>query len=270
MSWKLGADDLAAEGDSDRLTQVFSNLLSNAAKYTDRGGTIELRMTREGDEAVVSVSDTGIGIPAADLPHIFDLFAQVSAHRNRAQGGLGIGLSLVRKLIEMHKGTVSACSPGAGGGSTFIVRIPLIRSVDVKDRQLLSSAAWQVAARHRILVVDDNSDAAISLATLLRELGHDVDTAFGGHEGVAKAESMRPNLIFLDLGMPLLNGIDTATLVRALPHGQDITLVALTGWGQDHDHQRTRDAGFDGHMLKPIDPLALDRLLAAPTLRSVT
>ena len=168
------------------MTQVFANLLSNAAKYTERSGRIVFRMTREGDEAVVIVSDTGIGIPAFDLPHIFELFAQVSAHRSRADGGLGIGLSLVRKLVEMHHGTVSASSPGEGSGSTFTVRIPLIEGIEMQDSTEHIERREAGGPRHRILVVDDNLDAAISFATLLRELGHDVDTAFGGHEGVRK------------------------------------------------------------------------------------
>jgi signal transduction histidine kinase/CheY-like chemotaxis protein len=262
-----GTEALIADGDSDRLSQVFANLLSNASKYTERNGRIVLRMTHEGDEAVIIVSDNGIGIPATDLPHIFELFAQVSAHRSRAEGGLGIGLSLVRKLVEMHHGTVSASSAGEGSGSTFTVRIPLIEALEAQD--MPEDVYIPIgAARHRILVVDDNLDAAISLATLLRELGHDVETAFGGHEGVEKADSMRPNLIFLDLGMPRMDGITAATRVRALPHGPGITLVALTGWGQEEDQKRTREAGFDGHLLKPIDSVALGRLLAAPPLRN--
>jgi signal transduction histidine kinase len=264
---ELSGDELCIEGDFDRLTQVFSNLLSNAAKYTERSGRIELRTTREGEEAVVSVSDTGIGIPAADLPGVFALFAQVSEHRSRAQGGLGIGLSLVRKLVELHQGSVSAKSPGTGRGSTFTVRLPLVKSVNVQAEVQSAEPDAPGTLRHRILVVDDNQDAATSLAMLLRDLGHDVDTAFGGHEGVSKAATMRPNFMFLDLGMPRLNGIDAAQRVRALPHGNDITLIALTGWGQTHDRQRTRAAGFDGHLLKPIDPAVLERLLAAPAPR---
>ena len=260
---ELGTDELCVEGDFDRLTQVFSNLLSNAAKYTDRGGRIELRMNRDADSAVISVSDTGIGIPAADLPGVFDLFSQVSAHRSRAEGGLGIGLSLVRKLVESHRGSVSASSPGTGCGSTFVVLLPLIETVETQAEPQ-PTARLPGNSAQRILVVDDNRDAADSLAMLLKELGHEVDTAFGGHEGVSKAETMHPNLIFLDLGMPLLNGIDTAKLLRALPQGKDIKLVALTGWGQEHDHQRTREAGFDLHLLKPIDLLELEKLLAAP------
>jgi CheY-like chemotaxis protein len=174
---------------------------------------------------------------------------------------------LVRKLVEMHHGSVSASSAGVGRGSTFTVRLPLIETMDVQVRSARPAPGLPAISRHRILVVDDNQDAANTLALLLTELGHDVDAVFGGQEGVAKAEAMRPDLILLDLGMPVMNGIEAATHIRALPHGKDITLVALTGWGQEQDFQRTREAGFDLHLLKPIDPDELDKLLAAPADR---
>jgi signal transduction histidine kinase/CheY-like chemotaxis protein len=263
-----GTDELYVDGDFERLTQVFSNLLSNATKYTERGGRIELRATREDGEAVLRVSDTGIGIPAPDLTRVFELFSQVSAQRGRADGGLGIGLSLVRKLVEMHNGSVSATSPGVGRGSTFTVRLPLIEPIDVQVKPARPGLGLPAISRHRILVVDDNRDAATTLALLLTALGHEVDSAFGGQEGIEKAEAMRPDLILLDLGMPVMNGIEAATHIRASLHGKDITLVALTGWGQEQDFQRTRVAGFDLHLLKPIDPDELDKLLAAPAGRS--
>jgi signal transduction histidine kinase len=256
-----GAGELHVTGDFDRLTQVFSNLLSNATKYTERGGRIELRMAQQGDEAIASVSDTGIGIPGRELPGIFELFSQVTEHRNRAEGGLGIGLSLVRKLVELHRGSVSAQSPGTGGGSVFTVRLPL-REAAAAEESKQPETKLNGGPRHRILVVDDNTDAATSLAMLLSELGHEVETAFGGAEGVSKAETMRPNLIFLDLGMPRVDGIEAARRVRALPDGRDVTLIALTGWGQEHHHQQTRAAGFNRHLVKPIDPDDLERLLA--------
>jgi CheY-like chemotaxis protein len=256
-----GADDLQVMGDFDRLTQVFSNLLSNATKYSERGGKIEVRMTREDNDVVARVSDTGIGIPGGELPGVFELFSQVNEHRSRAEGGLGIGLSLVRKLVELHSGSVTAQSPGAGGGSVFTVRLPLAESAGVEETSV-PHARQNGSRRQRILVVDDNTDAATSLAMLLAELGHEVDTAFGGHEGVSKAESMQPDLIFLDLGMPQMNGIEAARRVRALPSGRDITLIALTGWGQEHDQRQTREAGFDRHLIKPIDPDDLEGLLS--------
>jgi signal transduction histidine kinase len=257
-------EQLWVEGDFDRLTQVFSNLLSNATKYTERGGRIELQVSREAGGAAVSVSDTGIGIPAADLPHVFELFSQVNSHRGRSEGGLGIGLSLVRKLMEMHGGSVSATSPGAGAGSSFIVRIPLTNGIGAPEGTGHVEGSREALSRHRVLVVDDNQDAALSLAMLLEAMGHDVETAFDGDEGVAKAATMLPDLIFLDLGMPRMDGIEAAKHLRALPGGNAITLVALTGWAQQHDLRRTHEAGFDRHLLKPIDPAELDRLLAVP------
>ena len=193
-----------------------------------------------------------------------------SEHRSRADGGLGIGLSLVRKLVELHHGVVAAASPGAGQGSVFTVRLPLVEQVTTPKQFERVVLGHGVNFRHRILVVDDNQDAATSLAILLSELGHDVDTAFGAHDGIAKAAAMRPTLMFLDLGMPHMNGIEAAKHVRALPHGDDITLVALTGWGQALDHQRTSAAGFDGHLVKPIDLGELDKLLSAPVIRNGT
>ena len=262
----LCAEELSVEGDFDRLTQVFSNLLSNAAKYTERGGTIDLRVVRAGSEAVVSVADTGIGIPAADLPVIFEMFSQVRAHQGRADGGLGIGLSLVKQLVSMHGGSVQVTSAGAGLGSTFSVRLPLAEAAVVAatngERAGLEPGI-PAAIRQRILVVDDNEDAATSLAMLLEHLGHEVMTASDGQDGVEKAGSLCPQVVFLDLGMPRMDGIEAARRMRALPDGEATILIALTGWGQAHDLQRTRAAGFDHHLLKPINPDSLTQLFAA-------
>ena len=256
-----GADELWVEGDFDRLTQIFSNLLTNAAKYTERGGRIELRVTREGNCAVVSVSDNGIGIPSSDLPHVFEMFSQVRLHQGRAEGGLGIGLSIVRKLVDMHHGTVSALSEGSGRGSTFMVRLPLLAggATEVQVR----SAPLPFVSRRRILVVDDNADAATSLAALLEHLGHDVATAHDGADAVAQARSLRPHIVFLDLGMPRMGGLEAAKHLRSLSNGDPMMLVALTGWGQKQDYERTREAGFDRHLLKPIDRNELDKVLIA-------
>jgi signal transduction histidine kinase len=255
------AEELSVEGDFDRLTQVFSNLLSNAAKYTDAGGTIELRVTRQGAEGVVSVADTGIGIPSADLPGIFEMFSQVRSHRGHADGGLGIGLSLVRQLVEMHGGSVQAESPGEGRGSTFSVRLPLTEpSTAAGPERTAVATTSSEARRHRILVVDDNEDAATSLAMLLEQLGHEVVTASDGEEGVTKAAAFRPHVVFLDLGMPRMDGAEAAKRLRTLPDGAQTVLIALTGWGEEHDRQRTRAAGFDHHLLKPIEPNLLEQL----------
>ncbi len=263
------AQDLSVEGDFDRLTQVFSNLLSNAVKYTERGGTIDLRIAREGDEAVVTVADTGIGIPAADLPGVFEMFSQVRSHKERADGGLGIGLSLVRQIVAMHGGSVQAASLGEGRGSTFSVRLPLTEpaAAAVPERAGLVPEA-PMGPRHRILVVDDNEDAATSLATLLEQLGHEVMVASDGRVAVAKAAALRPQVIFLDLRMPGMDGIEAARLLRALPDGKTTILIALTGGGQKLDLARTRAAGFDQHLLKPVDPESLSLVLSAHRLRA--
>jgi signal transduction histidine kinase/CheY-like chemotaxis protein len=259
------AEELCVEGDFDRLTQVFSNLLFNAAKYTERGGTIDLRVVRAGGDAVVSVADTGIGISAADLPGIFDMFSQVRAHQGRADGGLGIGLSLVKQLVSMHRGSVQVTSAGAGRGSTFFVRLPLAGAADIaatNSERARVGPGIPAATRQRVLVVDDNEDAATSLATLLEQLGHEVMTAFDGQDGVEKAGALCPQVVFLDLGMPRMDGIEAARRMRALPDGEATILIALTGWGQAHDLERTRAAGFDHHLLKPINPDSLSQLFA--------
>jgi PAS domain S-box-containing protein len=260
---EAGADELWVEGDFDRLTQTFSNLLTNAAKYTDPGGKIRLRVARDGDCAVVSVSDNGIGIPASDLPHVFELFSQVRLHQGRAEGGLGIGLSIVRKLVEMHQGAVSVHSEGSGRGSTFTVRLPLLAGGAIPQAQIKSARPPRGVAPRRILVVDDNTDAAISLAVLLEHQGHQVATAHDGAEAVAKARDLQPHIVFLDLGMPRMGGLEAARRLRASSSGEPMLLVALTGWGQKEDHRRTLEAGFDLHLLKPINGEELDKVLAA-------
>jgi CheY-like chemotaxis protein len=269
---EAGAEELWIEGDCDRLTQIFSNLLTNAAKYTERGGKIELKVARQGTFAVVSVSDNGIGIPSADLAHVFELFSQVRLHQGRAEGGLGIGLSIVRKLVEMHQGKVSAFSEGTGKGSTFTVRLPLLSGGARTPMQVEVGLSPSVAPR-RILVVDDNTDAASSLAMLLEHQGHEVATAHDGAEAVVKAGNLRPHIVFLDLGMPRMRGLEAARRLRSSLNGERMILVALTGWGQQQDHQRTREAGFDWHLLKPIDRSELAKVLVASstqTDRSVT
>jgi signal transduction histidine kinase/CheY-like chemotaxis protein len=258
---ELSAEELSLEGDFDRLTQVFCNLLSNAAKYTDVGGTIELRAAQEGPDAVVSVIDTGIGIPAADLPGVFAMFSQVRTHREHANGGLGIGLSLVRQLVEMHGGSVQVMSPGEGFGSTFCVRLPLTEPIAaITPEQTPGATETPPASRRRILVVDDNEDAATSLAALLEHLGHEVVTASDGEDAITKAAAFYPHVIFLDLGMPRMDGVEAAKRLRTLPHGEQTILIALTGWGQEHDLQRTQSAGFDHHLLKPIELDSLGHL----------
>ncbi|RTL89034.1 MAG: response regulator [Hyphomicrobiales bacterium] len=241
---------LHVEGDPVRLTQVICNLLNNAAKYTEPGGRVEVEAYASGAEAVVSVTDTGVGIPPDLLPHVFELFAQVDRTRDRAQGGLGIGLALVRSLVAMHGGDATAESAGPGQGSRFVLRLPLLA-------QGAARAATDVGvgevppAPERVLVIDDNEDAALSMSMLLRAMGAKVRAANDGARGIEAFESFLPGLVFLDLGMPGLDGFETARRLRSSPAGKAATLVALTGWGGEETRRRTREAGFDLHMTKP-------------------
>jgi CheY-like chemotaxis protein/anti-sigma regulatory factor (Ser/Thr protein kinase) len=247
------------DADLTRLAQVFSNLLNNAAKYTERGGRIRLSVERSGNEAVVSVRDNGIGIPAHMLPRVFDMFTQVDRNLERAQGGLGIGLSIVKRLVEMHGGTVSARSDGHGLGSEFTVRLPLALSVvHAPDAGAERPAAKN---RRRILVVDDNRDSALSLAMMLKLMGNETKTAHDGYEALDLAATYRPELILLDIGMPRLNGYDTAREIRKQSWGQNIQIIALTGWGQEEDRRQSQAAGFNRHLVKPIDHATLEKLL---------
>ena len=259
---------LAIYGDPMRLTQALGNVLGNAAKYTDSGGRITVRARRRRRDVEISVRDTGIGIVAEVLPCIFDLFTQVDQPSGRPQGGLGIGLALVRQLVEMHGGTVTASSEGPGKGSEFVIRLPL--SVERMDGAADSDgaavpAAPRPKARHRILVADDNPDARESLATLLALSGHEVFRAQDGSEALQEAERCRPNVALLDIGMPHANGYEVARRIRGEPWGRDMVLVALTGWGQDSDRRRSHEAGFNSHLTKPVDPRVLDDLLERVT-----
>jgi CheY-like chemotaxis protein/two-component sensor histidine kinase len=250
--------------DPVRLAQIIANLLNNAAKYTEEGGRIELVGRREGDQAVVSVSDNGIGIPAEILPRVFDLFAQADGTYQRAQGGLGIGLTLVRTLVELHGGAVAAKSAGPGRGSEFIVRLPLgVERAERRDgRGALRNAVF---ASQRFLVVDDSRDALESLAMLLESLGADVHTAGDGPTALEELDSYRPTVMLLDIGMPGMDGLEVARRARETRVGRDLVLVALSGWGQDEDRRRSREAGIDFHLVKPIDLDEFARLLAALT-----
>jgi len=212
-------------------------------------------------EAVIRIRDSGIGIAAEDLPGIFDMFSQVDSSLERSAGGLGIGLSLVRRVVQMHGGTVVASSAGLGRGSEFVVRLPVMaeqNEVAVTER----SGAPMSATTHRILVVDDNRDSAESLALLLRLSGHEVRTAHDGLEAVAAVAAFRPELVLLDIGLPKLNGYEAALRIRKLPDGEDVKLVALSGWGQEADRRRSEEVGFDVHLVKPVDPETLTRLVA--------
>ena len=256
-------EPLFVEADAARLAQIFSNLITNAAKYTNPGGRIGVAIEREGDEAVVRVSDNGVGIPPAMLEKIFDMFVQVDRAGDHSQGGLGIGLTLVKRLVEMHGGSVGAKSSGLGTGSEFIVRLPLAG----ERAEAVGAATGQYIAMsllgRRILVVDDNTDAADSLALLLRSNGADVRVAYDGLEAVGSAIAFRPDAVLLDIGLPKLYGYDVARRVREA-RGREVLLVAITGWGQAEDRRRAFEAGFDHHLTKPVKFDALMKLLAAP------
>jgi PAS domain S-box-containing protein len=251
------------EVDSIRLAQVFSNLLNNAAKYTERAGRIWLTAGREDGQAVVRVRDTGVGIAPDLLPHVFELFVQGERSLARSQGGLGIGLTLVKRLTEMHGGTVTAHSQGAGAGSEFLVRLPISpESPNEGDGKPVCGPTAAGGSR-RILVVDDNVDAARSLALLLRLWGHTVRTAYDGPSALAAAAADPPEVVLLDIGMPGMDGYEVARRLRAQAELRSALLVAVTGYGQDEDRRRAFAAGFDRHLTKPLDPDALQALLAA-------
>ena len=258
----LPSEPILLHADLTRLAQVFSNLLTNAAKYTDGGGGIALAAELEGNELVVRVSDDGVGIPSDMLPHVFDMFVQVDRSLEKSQGGLGIGLTLVKRLVELHGGRVEANSPGPGRGSEFIVRLPVLVSVVAENRRPSScNGRGEGKLDARILIADDNEDSAESLAMLFQLRGADVRTVHDGLEAVETAESFQPDLVLLDIGMPKLNGYDAARRLRKQPWAGKATIVAMTGWGQPDDKRRAADAGFDHHLTKPIEPKLLDDVL---------
>jgi two-component system CheB/CheR fusion protein len=248
----LPDEPLTVHGDSVRLTQVLANLLNNAAKYTDHGGRIELDVRRAGPDVEIAVRDNGIGIPAGHLPEVFDMFTQAHRAAGRGQGGLGIGLAMVRSLVQMHGGTVEARSAGAGRGSEFLVRLPLAETHDADDDAGAAAGAAPLAGQ-RILVVDDNRDAADTLAMLLEADGAQARAVYDGQAALDALADVRPNTVLLDLGMPEMDGLEVARRIRADPAWAGVRIVALTGWGQESDRERTRGAGFDFHLTKPVD-----------------
>jgi signal transduction histidine kinase/CheY-like chemotaxis protein len=251
------------EADSARLSQVLMNLLNNAAKYTDGNGRISVTAERIEDQIRISVKDTGIGIPRDMLPHVFEMFTQVERSLERAEGGLGIGLTLVQRLVEMHGGTVEARSEGPGKGSEFIVQLPSLREeTDQPPEGHMDSENLAPQIKRRILVVDDNRDSAESLVVLLRMMGNEVRTAHDGLEAVETASEFYPDVILLDIGLPKLDGYEVARRVRQNPAAGKTVLIALTGWGQEEDRRRSREAGFDHHLTKPIDFDTLQELLS--------
>jgi PAS domain S-box-containing protein len=248
------------DADLTRLAQVFGNLLTNSIKYTPPGGKIELRAEREGSEIVVCVADDGIGIPQEFLPQIFEMFSQVDRSVERATGGLGIGLALVKGLVEMHGGTITAASAGSGRGSSFTVRLPMHTGA-APVRPPVENAL--PGGKFRVLVVDDNRDGALTLAMMLRLLGNDVATAHDGLEALATAEAMRPDVVLMDVGMPKMNGLEATRQIKASTWGRNMIVIALTGWGQEGDRCASSEAGCDGHLVKPVEVTELQQMLVA-------
>jgi signal transduction histidine kinase len=265
MDVSVPAAPVPVHADVVRMTQVVLNLLDNACKFTPPEGSIVLAVSHEAESARIAVRDSGNGIAGEELPRLFQMFYQSSGSA-APQGGLGIGLALVNRIVEMHGGTVEAKSDGIGRGSEFVVRLPiaeLVRGAVAAPPRSVGQAAAAAPGR-RILVVDDNEDNAVSLAILLRRLGNQVRTAYDGQAAVEAAHSFGADVVLLDIGLPVMDGYSAARAIRAQPWGKAITLVAVTGWGQEHDRQLSQEAGFDAHLVKPVDHEALQKLLVAP------
>jgi signal transduction histidine kinase len=265
LTVSLSPEPLFVDGDPVRLAQVFGNLLTNAAKYTDPGGRIDLTLSREDDQAVVAVRDNGIGIPPAMLSSIFNLFTQANVGHSKAREGMGVGLALTKRLIELHGGQIEANSAGVGCGSEFIVRVPLAAPGRNKEQRQDGGSILAAPVR-RVLVVDDEKDVADSLIALLQHLGADAHAAYSGVSALEAIADVKPDLILLDIGMPGMDGYETARRIRQLPHGRQFTLAAVTGWGQAADRKRALDVGFNHHFVKPIDSTALAQLLRSPPI----
>jgi PAS domain S-box-containing protein len=258
-------------GDLTRLTQVVANLLNNAAKYTDTGGHIDVTVERHADEVAIGVRDSGIGIDPLQVPRVFDMFAQLKPALERSRGGLGIGLSLSRALVEMHGGRIEASSAGVGEGSTFVIHLPIVHHAgDAVAPADTETAIVGGRSGRRVLVVDDNADAASTLATMLSLHGFETRLAFGGKDGLRIAEEWQPDVAVIDIGMPQLNGYELCRLIREQPWGERMLMIACTGWGQNDDRERARAAGFDVHLVKPIKPDELVHVISGVAVVSMT
>jgi CheY-like chemotaxis protein len=260
----LPDEPIYLNADPARLAQVFGNLLNNSSKYTQPNGSISISAKRIGEEAVVTVKDDGAGIPGNKLDSIFDMFTQVDRTAERSQGGLGIGLTLVKRLVEMHGGSIEAKSEGEGKGSEFVVHLPILKTAPPVE---LPKAPFETEAEptRRIVIVDDNRDSADSLATLLQITGNETYLAHDGIEAIELIEKHRPEVVLLDIGLPKLNGHEVCRRVRKQPWGKHIVMIALTGWGQDEDRRKSEEAGFNGHLVKPVDYDKLLKLLSSLT-----
>jgi signal transduction histidine kinase len=264
VSVLLPPEPIDVQADAARLAQVFGNILHNACKYTEPGGRIEVSAALVGDEAVVQFKDSGVGIPSDRLDSIFEMFTQVDRNLENTQGGLGIGLSLVKRLVEMHGGSVEAFSEGPGRGSEFVIRLPVAQHKARVEPTIQPAAEPEpILPRRRVLIVDDDVDSAASLAMLLQVSGQETHKAHDGLEALEAAERLQPDVILLDVGLPKLNGYEVCRQLRQQPWGKRVVIVAVTGWGQDEDREKSMEAGFDAHMVKPPDYAALMRLLAS-------
>jgi CheY-like chemotaxis protein len=255
------------KGDSTRLSQVVSNLLTNAAKYTPPGGNITVRAEADDGEVVVRVRDSGLGIAPEFLPRMFDLFVQERQTIDRSQGGLGLGLTIVRNLVERHGGSVSATSEGLGKGSEFVVRLPRADAGSPLDTASVQGVACGTVASHpddspKILIVDDNVDGAEMLAAALNARGYQTQVAHDAPAALTMAADFRPAIAFLDIGLPVMDGYELAARLRDLPHLDGVKLIALTGYGQESDRRKSQESGFDRHLVKPVDLFALESVLA--------
>jgi PAS domain S-box-containing protein len=261
LTVQLPEGPIWAELDFTRIAQALSNLLSNAAKYTEPGGQITVAASSDASAATITVTDTGIGIPPMLLSRIFDMFTQLQAHRDRTYGGLGIGLTLARRLVQLHGGTITASSEGPGRGSQFTIRLPVETLAKGTETQPGGDEAAPRKAGCRVLIAEDSPDAAEMMSLMLRIKGHDVRVAVDGEQAVTIGRQFEPQIAFVDIGMPRMDGFEVARQLRDLL-GRRVLLVALTGWGQDEDRRRSREAGFDHHLTKPPEPEVLDQLIA--------
>jgi signal transduction histidine kinase len=263
---RMPAQDVSIDADVVRLAQVFSNLLNNAAKYgKGSGGSDRIYFSAEivGDTAIVKVADEGVGIDRAMLPLVFEMFTQVGRSLEQSAGGLGIGLALAKRLVEMHGGKIKAFSEGVGKGSQFVVSLPITTKVAVPAESPQRRPQPEKILKHRILIADDNVDVAEAFEIMLQTLGHEIAVAHDGVEAIEKAAMFQPDVIVLDVGMPKLNGYDAAREIRRQDWGQQVVLIAITGWGSEKDKQRAEEAGFDLHLVKPVEPTAISDLLAS-------
>ena len=264
LELELPETPLHVQGDLTRLSQIFANLLNNAAKYTEQGGVIHFRLWQEGKEVIAQVRDTGIGIPSHMLPRIFEMFTQVDNSLERSQGGLGIGLTLVRSLVEMHGGRIEASSAGIGQGSEFTVYLPLVQHATPSLDATMPASPEATSTSRRVMVVDDNISSAKTMGWTMELLGNEVQLAHDGPSAIALAKEYKPEMVLLDIGLPGMNGYDVCRILREIPDLSQTIFVAQTGWGQEEHRRRSREAGFDHHLVKPVDMEALQKILELP------